>query len=183
MGSLTVQQAVSLDGYAADAAGDVAFAGSGEDWAAIDRVTLPWLETVDRVLLGAETYRLFVAFWPTDASEGSLVGQRLNAMPKSVFSRTLDAAPWGDLEPATLERGDAVARVRELRRTEDLVLWGSLTLMADLLAGGVVDVVELRVMPVVLGAGRPLFARPWTGRLVGSRSYGDIVVNRYAPAW
>lgn len=63
-----------------------------------------------------------------------------------------------------------------------MVLWGSLTLMRDLLAAGPVDVLELRVVPVSLGAGRPLLVDPWAGRLLGSQAYGDVVVTRYAPA-
>lgn len=38
----------------------------------------------------------------------------------------------------------------------DLVLWGSLTLTDALFAAGLVDVLRLRVVPVLIGNGRPV---------------------------
>jgi len=180
MGRLVVQQNVSLDGYAADGSGEPVFVADPEDWRALDTEELAWLGGVERVLLGAETYRMFSAFWPGET--GEIIADRLNGLPKSVFSSTLPAAPWGRWEPARLERGDAIPRIAELKAQSegDLVLWGSLSLMRTALRARLVDRVELRVMPVVLAGGRPLFAEPLEGELLGCRRFGQLAVLDYA---
>jgi dihydrofolate reductase len=182
MGRLTVQQVVTLDGYAADNDGGTDYFALFPEWDEIDREMLPWLENMDRILLGANTYRYFLDYWPTAASDGELIAPTLNAMPKSVISSTLDSAPWGDYPAATIEEGDPLDTVRRLRETDNLVLWGSLTLMNSLLVAGLVDTLELRVLPLTLGAGRPLFTVPFRATLDSVRSVGDILVQTYTPA-
>ncbi|WP_210505372.1 dihydrofolate reductase family protein [Naasia sp. SYSU D00057] len=159
MGRLVAQQIVSVDGFAADRDGGLEFFGDGSDWSEIDRENDAWLGGVGRILLGARTYRLFVEYWPT-ATE--LLARRINTIPKTVFSSTLEEAPWGEWEPAQLERRDPIEVVRDLRASSDgdVVLWGSLTLFRSLLEAGQIDEVQLRVLPVALGEGTPLFDRP-----------------------
>ncbi len=181
MGRVVAQQIVTLDGYAADANGDVGFFGDGSAWEQLDQKTEEWLGGVERILLGANTYRLFVEYWPT---AGELLAERINTIPKTVFSSTLEEAPWGEWRPAEIERRDPVQAVRALKADAqgDIVLWGSLTLFRTLLAAGLVDEVELRVMPIVLGSGTPLFTEPARLELRGAESYeGGIVVTSYAP--
>lgn len=156
---VVAQQWVSLDGYAAGPTGE------GELFDAVDpageagsqRHNAGYVPTVEQVLLGRRSYQSFVAYWPT---ADDLVAQHVNAAPKVVFSRTLDGAPWGDHEPA-LVRPDAVEHVRAARAAGggDLLLWGSLSLMASLVEAGELDELDLFVAPVVLGAGTPLLPR------------------------
>ena len=65
MRELIFQEYVSLDGYAAGPGDDLTFFDSVADQADSDNLDL--LETVDTMLLGANTYRLFVDFWPTSS--------------------------------------------------------------------------------------------------------------------
>ena len=181
MGKLFVQQVVTLDGYASDTEGDMPYFADYSEWDEIDRDNLPWLDGLDRILLGATTYRLFIDYWPTAASADEIIAPRLNDMPKTVISSTLDSAPWGDFAPAEIERGDALETVRRLLRTDDVVLWGSISLMNTLLEAGLVDVLQLRVLPVTLGSGRPLFTVPFRATLESVRAYGDLVVETYIP--
>src|SRR5689334_3531712 len=62
MRQLIFQEYVTLDGYAADADGETSFFGTVGEHDAEDRATFEWIDTM---LLGAETYRLFVGVWPT----------------------------------------------------------------------------------------------------------------------
>lgn len=48
----------------------------------------------------------------------------------------------------------SVCAMRE-RGAGDLIVWGSLTLTDALLRAGAVDLLRLRVVPVLIGAGRP----------------------------
>jgi dihydrofolate reductase len=147
---IVVDEIVSVDGWAARANGAIDFfverEGLVETVGAAHRMA-----SVAAVLLGAETYREFSAYWPTQ--DPSL---HVNRLPKHVLSGTLDEAPWGDMGPATIERGGAVAVARALEQhyRGDIIVWGSLTLAEALLAGGVVDEVWLRIVPVAIGAGR-----------------------------
>ncbi len=173
MRRLIFQEYVTLDGYAAEPDGGLEFSGTVSEQADVDNLAL--LDTVDTMLLGAETYRLFVGFWPTEAAADDPIAPKLNSLRKVVVSRTLDSAPWGSDVPALVIR-DAVEGVRELKSEggKDIILWGSISLFHTLLIAGLVDEVQLRVCPVLIGAGRSVFpnsgelrnlelieARPW----------------------
>jgi dihydrofolate reductase len=58
---------------------------------------------------------------------------------------------------------DAVAHVRKLKaagRGKPLWLWGGGALFRELAAAGLVDGVEVAIIPVILGGGLPLIATP-----------------------
>ena len=160
MGQLVVQEFVTADGFAANTNNEfTAYEMLAGGTAEFDRNQLAWLDTVDAMVLGASTYRMFVEFWPTPASEGEIIAPALNALRRFVFSRRLKTAPWGDLPAATIESGDAVEAIRRLKLEGrgTIVLWGSLTLSEAFFAAGEVDAVRLVVMPVAIGAGRGVF--------------------------
>jgi dihydrofolate reductase len=129
------------------------------------------------VLLGASTYRMFVEYWPT--AENELVADAVNGTPKTVFSSTLDAAPWGRHAPARVVRGDAAEHVRRLRGEPggDILLWGSISLAQALFAAGLVDEVHLNVVPVAVGAGRRLFADGQRLVLRETKAYASGIVS------
>jgi dihydrofolate reductase len=83
-------------------------------------------------------------------------------MPTFVFSRTL---PEGERDGITFAK-DAVSHVRALKQVDGkpLWLWGGGELFRELAAAGLVDVVEVAVIPTLLGEGVPLLAGP-TSRL------------------
>ena len=117
MGQLVVQQFVTVDGFAANTNNEFTFyelleGGTTE----FDRSQLAWLDTVDAMVLGAATYRMFVEFWPTPASDGEVIAPALNGLRRFVFSRSLENAPWGDLPAAIIESGDAVEAIRRIKR-------------------------------------------------------------------
>lgn len=160
MGQLIVQEFVTADGFAANVnneftAYDMLQGGTAE----FDRSQLAWLETVDAMVLGASTYRMFAEFWPTPASDGEIIAPALNALPRFVFSRKLKNAPWGAFPEAAIESGDAVEAIRRIKGelAGTIVLWGSLTLSQAFFEAGEVDGVRLVVMPIAIGAGRGVF--------------------------
>lgn len=160
MGQLVVQEFVTADGFAADVNNEfTAYETLEGGTAEFDQGQLAWLQTVDAMVLGASTYRMFVEYWPTPASDGQIIAPALNGLRRFVFSRRLERAPWGDLPEVTIESGDAVEAIRRIKREIDgtIVLWGSLTLSEAFFAAGEVDAVRLVVMPVAIGAGRGVF--------------------------
>ncbi|MGH3479520.1 MAG: dihydrofolate reductase family protein, partial [Nocardioidaceae bacterium] len=88
-------------------------------------------------LLGATTYRLMSGFAAEMPDEPGL--DALTAMPKVVFSSTLEAPlSWANTE---LVDGDAVEVVKDMKQRESRPLrtLGSLSLCRSLLQAGVVD--------------------------------------------
>jgi dihydrofolate reductase len=154
MGRLTVEQIVSIDGYAADAHGGIEFFEAVDTVDSNDEDQLRFLGDVDAILLGATTYRMFAAYWPDADPVRERVAEPINRLPKYVVSNTLERAPWGDGEVEIL-RGDGVASVRALKDChEHIVVWGSLTLADALFEAGLVDRLRLRLVPVLIGQGR-----------------------------
>lgn len=160
--------AASLDGYIADAKG-------GVDWIVSDR-SMDWSEVYagfDTVLLGRRTYELTqqpgAPPWPS--------GWRV-----FVFSKTL---PSGERHGTTFVASDTAARVEALRAEDgrDVWLFGGGALASSLLAAGLVDLVEVTIVPVLLGGGIPLLAAgaPRTSlALSGSRAYpSGMITLRY----
>lgn len=158
MRKVIVQELVTVDGFAAGMNGELDFFEAVADYSEVDRDNLHILENVDTIVLGASTYRMFVEYWPT--AEDEPAAEPVNTLPKIVFSSTLDRAPWGQWEDAKLVRGDATDEISALKRQpgEDIMVWGSLSLAQSLIRAGLVDEIQLRVCPIVLGKGRRLFA-------------------------
>jgi dihydrofolate reductase len=155
MGRLIVEQIVTVDGFAEDADGGISFFVAGKSVSGDDREQLAMLESVDAMVLGATTYRMFSAYWPNVTPDEELVAEPIARMAKHVVSNTLESAPWGDAE-IEIERGDGAESVRALKQrySGDLIVWGSLTLADALFEAGLVDVLRLRIVPKLLGSGR-----------------------------
>ena len=187
MRRLILQEWLSLDGFAVDRAGTLDFFPATDTDHFSDRDQLALLDGVDTILLGRRTYELFVQFWPTASSDREIIADRLNALPKLVFSNTLREAPWGDWQPAEVVRGDAVAEIRRLKAQagKHMVLWGSLSLAQALIAADLIDEYHLQLCPTIVGGGRRLFAsRDDYARLrrVAVRTYDTgVVFLHYEP--
>lgn len=152
--------AASLDGYIAGPSGEI-------DWIVVDPTVdfAALYAEFDTVVLGRRTYELTLQPgappWPA--------GWRIY-----VVSRTLPAK-----QPAgvTVVRGidETVAALRS-ETGRDIWLFGGGVLAASLLSAGLLDRVEVAVMPVLLGGGTPLVA-------VGSkRAQLSLVSARPSPS-
>jgi dihydrofolate reductase len=157
MGRLIVEQVVTADGYTEDTEGSIDFFIADAIVSGDDREQLVMMQSVDAIVLGANTYRMFSEYWPNVTPDTEPIAEPINRLPKHVVSNTLDRAPWGEDE-AQVERGDGVESVRALksRYSGDLIVWGSLTLVDDLFTANAVDVLRLRIVPRLLGAGRSI---------------------------
>jgi dihydrofolate reductase len=137
--------AASLDGYIAGPDGDF-------DWIPIDPdVDFPAMyAAVSGLVMGRVSYDVFVA---TGGAPGP-------PLPIYVYSRTLPAGPRDG--GITVVR-DAVPHVRALKAAESgkpLWLWGGGMLFRELAAAGLVDGVDVAVLPILLGGGLPLLPSP-----------------------
>lgn len=156
MGKVVVEQIVSADGYAEDADGGIGFFVNAREINDADTEQLRMLSSAGAIVFGAKTYRMFADYWPSADPAVEPVAIPIMRLPKFVVSSALESAPWGTNDSAEILRGDAVAAVRSLRHkfTDNLIVWGSLSLSHALLRAGEVDVLRLRIVPLLLGGGR-----------------------------
>jgi len=135
------------------------------------------------LLLGRRTYDIFAAYWPHAPAEAG--GKPLNDATKYVASRGRPTLEWSR---SVLIEGDAAVGVAALKQEEgpELQVHGSGNLVQTLLHHQLVDEFRLWVFPVVLGAGKRLFADgtvPAGLRLVTSTvSSTGVVIGTYEPA-
>jgi dihydrofolate reductase len=178
MRNVILQEFVSVDGMAAAQKDSVDFipaAMTGDQ--SFGRRQIGFLDTIDMILLGRRTYEMFVEYWPNVTSgDEQPFADKLNAIPKVVFSRSLDRAPWGKWAEATVVATDARKEIERLKQQpgKDMVIWGSISLAQALMREGLIDEYQLVVCPVVLGEGRRLFdehATPGEMHLLSTRSF------------
>jgi dihydrofolate reductase len=110
------------------------------------------LREADAMVLGKTTYEGFAAAWPSRS--GDPFSDKFNSMPKYVVSTTLETADWNN---STILSEDPFARIRELKAEQNLLTWGSPSLVQGMLGEGLVDELVLLYSPIVLGEGKRLF--------------------------
>lgn len=158
---LVVQQWVTVDNIAAEEDGGLSFVSaepfSEKTNSAFKSNLMGFIDSVDTMILGANTYAMSKDYWPYAEDQGEY-GEKLNNLNRFVASSKLDDAPWGDFPASTVTR-DPVATVQELKTQngKDIWLWGSLQLMHSLLDAGVVDEVRMLVCPASRGKGTRVF--------------------------
>ena len=156
MRKLSVFNSVSLDGYFTDAHGDMSWAHQEDDeWNAFAAENAGGGGVL---LFGRVTYELMAAFWPTPEAFATMpdVAERMTALRKVVFSRTLEQPSWANTE---VVKGEIEAAVRRLKAEPgpDMAILGSGTIVSQLTDARLIDEYQVVVTPVVLGSGRTMF--------------------------
>jgi len=143
MTELVCELIVSLDGFARGQRSPAYYGYYGPDFA-------DWIKTntavPHRILIGRRTYEMLEGLPAEVRDEG---WTRTTTTPGWLFSRTLETTDWAGLK---VVHDDLVGFVHELKRTDgpELRTLGSLSLIRQLLAAGLVDRFKLVVCPLVL---------------------------------
>lgn len=143
MRQLRYSVAASLDGYIAGPNGEFDWIPMDPD---IDFAAL--YASFSAIVMGRRSYDVYVA-------TGGGVGP---ALPVYVYSRTL---PAGVRDGVTFVK-DGISHARGLKAAGDgkpVWLWGGSELFGELANAGLVDGVDVAILPIVLGDGIPLMAR------------------------
>jgi dihydrofolate reductase len=138
MRRLVVFNQVSLDGYFTDINGDMSWAHKDDaEWKAF---VADNAKGGGVLLFGRITYELMASFWPTPVAieNFSVVAERMNTLPKVVFSRTLDKASWNNTK---LVKGGMAAEIRKMKKEpgEDMAIMGSGSIVSQLAQEGLID--------------------------------------------
>jgi dihydrofolate reductase len=118
-----------------------------------DRYASEMLQSIDAILLGRRTYQLFADYWPSATGPDA---DRLNELPKVVFSRTLEKVEWKNSRLVKENVTGEVARLKQ-QPGKDLALFGSADLASTLTRDRLIDEYRILVSPVALGGGKPMF--------------------------
>jgi dihydrofolate reductase len=135
--------AATLDGFIADPAG-------GYDWIVMD-------EAIDFPALFAEFDTFVMGRKTWDVSAPTEFGDMFGGKEVIVFSRTLKVAPRPGV---TIVNTSPVDTVRELKQKagRDIWLFGGGSMFRTLVDAGLVDTVEVAIMPVLLSQGVSLLS-------------------------
>jgi dihydrofolate reductase len=182
MPRLIVFNSTSLDGYFADANGDMSFAHNPTPDAEWDAFVEGNASGGGILLFGRITYELMAGFWPTSlaAQQMPRVAERMNNLPKVVFSRTLAKASWSNTK---LVKGDVIGEIRRMKKeaAQGMAILGSGSIVSQLAPHGLIDEYQIVVIPVVLGTGRTMFegvAQKVPLRLIKTRAFknGNVLL-------
>lgn len=181
MRKLIMWNMVTLDGFFEGAhPWDLDFheAGWGEE---LQRFSYEQMSKADLVLYGRVTYEGMANYWPGAKGE---TADRMNAIQKVVFSRTLTSANWANTRLVSTDAAEEVARLKQ-EPGKDILVLGSADLCASLTRAGLIDEYRIGLNPIALGEGKPLF-KPGTGpakmRLLEARPLQTgCVLLFYAP--
>jgi dihydrofolate reductase len=171
---------ISLDGYFEGPNHDIDWHMADEEFSAF---AAEQLDEVDLLLFGRTTFELMLTYWPTPAAmaDDPVIAAKMTALPKLVFSTTLDRADWDNTR---IVRGNLAEEIAALKRRpgKDMLIMGSSRLAASFADLGLIDEYRLIVAPVVLGQGSPLLAglgQRLKLRLLKTRTFGSGNVLLY----
>jgi len=158
MRRLVVFNQVTLDGYFAGVNGDISWARKDSRDAEWNAFVADNANAGGLLLFGRKTYELMVGYWPTPLAieNDPILAERMNDLPKVVFSRTLDGATWNNTK---LVNSGIAAEVRKLKAGsgKDMAILGSGNVVSQLAREGLIDEYQIVVTPVILGKGRTMF--------------------------
>lgn len=177
MRKITAGLFMSLDGVIADP----------QDWhfpyfddamgAAVDAQ----LGSADTLLLGRVTYDGFADAWPDREAEGgpdAVFAKKLGDARKLVVTHQDRDFPWRNSERLDGELTEAAAALRN-EPGGDVAISGSVSVVRQLLAEGLLDELHLLLHPIAVGKGQRLFAEGTTIplRLLSSETFGTGVLH------
>jgi dihydrofolate reductase len=159
MRKVTLQMLVTLDGFIAGPKGEL-------DWFLMDeemwKAENDLLRTVDTALFGRVAYQEFANYWPAAGKNPSSpkneidFAQWIEKTAKIVFSKTLEQAEWNNSRLVKEKIAEEISKLKQ-QPGMDLLIFGGAGIAQTFMNLGLLDEYRLRVHPIILGRGIPLF--------------------------
>lgn len=164
MRPLILKMEVSLDGFVGRSGEDPSWPLDYYD----DELTAYEVELLASAglhAMGRQAYGDMSPHWPTSTSP---FAKPMNAIPKAVFSTTLQTAGWHE---TTIHRDLEALEALKRQDGGPIIAHGGSAFARAITRGGLVDEYRPNVHPVALEHGLPLFGAPTTLRLVAARTF------------
>jgi dihydrofolate reductase len=143
----------------------------------------------DTLLLGRKTYDSFAGAWPERENAGgedAPFAKALGDARKVVVSNQRLEFTWRNSEQLEGDFVEAVTALKNEPGSTDIAMSGSVSVVRQLLASGLLDELHLLVHPIAVRKGMRLFDEDGPSiplRLVSSQTFATGVLNLvYAPA-
>lgn len=119
----------------------------------LEELSIEQLNAADYLVFGRVTYEGMAAYWKEAEGE---IARLMNAIPKLVFSRTLQSVDWNN---SILINDDASAELARIKGegSGDMYVFGSANLSETFINDDLFDEYRIGVASVILSRGRPLF--------------------------
>ncbi|MFD2036330.1 dihydrofolate reductase family protein [Belliella marina] len=117
------------------------------------------MKTTDMVIFGRTTYQLFESFWPKAASDTTLpewireFGQYIDAVQKTVYSKTLKEVNWKNTQILPEIDPDYISKLK-LETEKDILIYGSPTIISELSGLDLIDEYNFLLQPIISGTGK-----------------------------
>jgi len=179
MRSVILQIDLSIDGFIGASDGDTSWITSDDS---MNQDASDLLNTADTIILGRVAYQMFSAYWPfadiTAPTIHSKIAAQVNHADKLVFSRTLESVEWGTWNNARVVNGNVAEEIARIKAVpgKNLLLYAGAGIISTFIELDLIDEYRLRVHPVILGGGLPIFERVEDRRklkLVQTKSYAN----------
>ena len=184
MGTITASMFMALDGVVDKDVGNCHFPYFNEEMGrAVDRT-----HDADVMLFGRVTYDSFAGAWPGREAAGEAdaeFARKLGDMRKIVVSRKPLEFTWRNSEQLQGSLAEGVTALKADPSIRRIALSGSVSVVRQLLAAGLLDELHLFIHPVLAGTGLRLYQdglpeRPL--RLLSSQPFATGVIYLvYAP--
>lgn len=159
MHKVTYSMGMTLDGFITGPDGGIGWSSPDEE---VFRLSIEEIKGVHVHLMGRKLYETML-YWedPAELPSFGAIEQEWaglwNPLPKVVFSRTLSEVQ-GAARLATGSVAEEIERLKAEPGDGDIAIGGA-TLAAEIADLGLIDEYLIRVFPVLVGGGGPMFAR------------------------
>ena len=178
MSKIIVTMWTTLDGFIADADGELGWIlGDAE----MSEYEIKTVGNADTIMFGRKTYQDFAGYWakvpdnPKADKWEIIFADKINALKKIVFSKSLKKAEWKDSTIVTKIVPEEIKKMKKESK-KGIVIYGSASIIQELTKHELIDEYQFLVHPIILEKGIPLFKDKVNLKLVKSETFNSGVM-------
>ena len=190
MRKLKLQIQVSIDGFVSGLNGEM-------DWMVwnwdevIKKYTRDLTESVDTIVMGRVLAQGMSGYWPAVAqnpessNEDKYAAEKMNSLPKVVFSKTITSIDWTNVTISADDISEVLSILKQ-QKGKDIIMYGGATIVSSFIKLNLIDEYHIYVNPSILGKGMPIFQevedRQKLNLIKATVGESGIVILHYEPA-